>query len=126
MARARATFPMLPDIIPGFRFRYQPGKGEPLWDYYIEGITHKYQFGGPSVSELTLARGLPSLLYSDSSQGGVLAQAHLGNAQRFSGVYQTGLPAGSLSSLQPVTAKNAGMLAQLTGADKSFRTPQMP
>jgi len=123
MAKARATFPLLPDVIPGFRFRYRPGKGEPLWDYYIEGITHKYQFSGPSVSELTLARGLPTSVYSNTD---LLKQMHLGNAQRMNGVYQTGLPAGSLSPLMPVTAENKGILAQLTGADKAFRTPKMP
>lgn len=94
MARAEVQIPLNPIIQIGCRFRYAPFKdGEP-WDFYIEGYRHEFVFGGPSVTQVTLARGLPSSIYSDASTGGVLQAIVTGNAMRQNGVYVKGLPPG--------------------------------
>lgn len=125
MAKTEFVYPLRPDVIIGSRWRCSPGKGEPLWDFYVEGISHHYIFGGPSVTQITATRGLPTTIYADTSQGGVLTQMHLGNAQRVGGSYQVGLPAGSLSALQSVNIGNAGTLATLTGASDAWYKPQI-
>lgn len=98
MARAEIAMPFRPDILPGCVFTYRPFKGQDDWDFYIESATHSYVFGGPSTTTLVLSRGLPSAVYADSSDGGVLANIHVGNAMRQAEddglLYRTGLPPG--------------------------------
>jgi hypothetical protein len=108
MMRAIRRGTLRPDIIPGNQFTYQPlkettGNAAGNWTFYIEGVVHRYKFGGPSMTELYLERGLPSDIYAASS--GLLRDIHMGNAQRLNGVYQTGLPsgpAGAEMGLEPI------------------------
>jgi hypothetical protein len=122
MAMDVATFPLRPDILIGCKFRFSPGKNEPTWDFYIEGVSHTFTFGGQSSTSLRLTRGLPTSVYA--GQGGILSQMLIGNAERINGSYQVGLPAGSVGGLQAIKPGNEGTLAALTGADQAWRTPQ--
>ena len=101
MGRAGVIMPLRPDIMIGCRFKYPPLKNEGPWDFYIESVTHTFIFGGKPTTSLRLTRGLPSVVYSDTSQSGVLTQMHLGNAQRLNGIYSVGLPPGSAGGLRP-------------------------
>jgi hypothetical protein len=126
MASASVTLPLAPTILIGTRFRYAPFKSGEPWDFYIESVTHTYEFGGESGSSttrLTLSRGLPAAVYADSGSGGVLQAVHTGNAMRQEGAYVTGLPAGSSVPLQVITttAQAASLSAQLSSV---FVTPQ--
>jgi hypothetical protein len=127
MASASVTLPLAPTILIGTRFRYAPFKNSNIsWDFYIESVTHTYEFGGESGSSttrLTLSRGLPAAVYADSGSGGVLQAVHTGNAMRQEGAYVTGLPAGSSVPLQVITttAQAASLSAQLSSV---FVTPQ--
>jgi hypothetical protein len=104
MARAEVTLPLRPDIMIGNVFRYAPFKGQPTWDFYIEGISHVFDFEhAQSVTTLNLSRGLPSSIYADSSSAGLLMSVHTGNAQRVDGVYEAGLPAGTGPALESFT-----------------------
>lgn len=105
MARAEVSYKLSPTIMPGNRFRYTPFKAQPTYDFYIEGVTHQYTFGGPSTTSLALSRGMPTSVYGDGALGGILTQAHLGNAQRKEGIYEVGLPEGSAP---PLTAFGLG------------------
>lgn len=113
MMRAERVGPLRPDIIPGNRFTYQPLKelNNAPWTFYIEGVTHHYVFGGPSLTTLHLSRGLPADVYGDTRaltttgggfqlSGGVLEGLHKGVAQRLNGVYQLGLPSASFSETE--------------------------
>lgn len=123
MGSAAAVFPLMPDVRVGTRFRYFPFKGEPSWDFYIEGVKHNFVFGGTSTTSLSLGRGLPTTIYQDASTNGLLRNIHLGNAMRAFGDYRLGLPSGSGPPLTTFgtpesIAAMAGNLAQI------FVTPQ--
>jgi hypothetical protein len=101
MAKGDVKYPLRPDIIPGNRFTYMPFKsgdapyiGPDPWDFYIEGVAHDFIFGGECTTTLTLCRGLPSDVYSDSE---LLAAVTQGTAWRINGQYQLG-PAQGLQS----------------------------
>lgn len=122
MARASVKTWLRPEIQIGTRFRYQPFKTPETWDFYIEGVSHDFVFGGESVTRLSLGRGLPTSVYADSGAGGVLFNLHIGNAQRIGGTYKTGLPAGSAAPLTAVAPTEfATWMLQL---DKAYITPQ--
>jgi hypothetical protein len=107
MARGFVRYPLRPDVIPGSVFSFSPLKsgdapGLPadLWDFYIDGVEHDFVFGGQCTTTLTLARGLPSAIYSDAA----LLQAVLsGQAERLDGIYQ----ASANQGLQPFNIDNA-------------------
>jgi hypothetical protein len=123
MAKGDVVIPLNPSILAGTRFRYAPFKdGEP-WDFYVEGFKHVFVFGGESRTTLTLTRGLPSSVYADASDGGVLRAILMGNAMRQNGEYVVGLPPGSALPLTfVVTSDQAAQLSQkLTAA---YVTPQ--
>jgi hypothetical protein len=125
MAKGVDIGPLRPDIIPGNRYTFSPFKGEESWDFYINAVKHSYVFGGPSTTALTITRGFPSSIYSDTSMGGVLTQAHLGNAMRKDGVLQVGLPPGIGGGLQMVTPSTIpGMAAILSNNSLKLSTPQ--
>lgn len=125
MGIAGTTMPLRPDVMPGCRYRYQPLKGEDTWDFYIEGVTHSFAFGGPSMTSLALTRGLPSTVYADVGNGGVLRAAHLGNAERFNGEYRVGLPPGVGNGLQILPFSSPSALNDLQSqAARIFVTPQ--
>jgi len=123
MANAEVFIPLSPSILIGSRFRYQPFKGAPSWDFYVESVDHTFTFGRSATTRLTLTRGLPTAVYQDVNSTGLLKAVYVGNATRTDGQYKVGLPAGSELSLQIITtleqaADLAGHLAQV------YVTPQ--
>jgi hypothetical protein len=123
MAHGSVTIPLNPTIQLGSRFRYAPYKDGVPWDFYIEGYRHDYVFGGESRTTLTLTRGLPSAIYADGSDGGLLRAILIGAAQRMGGQYVKGLPIGSAPSLEfTTTFAQAAVLNQQLA--KVFVTPQ--
>lgn len=86
MLIGQVSFPLRPDIIPGNRFQYQPFKdGSNDWMFYIEGVTHNWEFGGQTLTTLDLARGLS---VSDYTNTQLMIQLHTGTAQRIDGKLQ--------------------------------------
>lgn len=114
MANAQVVLPLRPDILPGNVFRYQPYKDEVgTWDFYIESVSHRFVFGGRpegSVTMLGLSRGLPTSVYNDTTDTGLLRNVHIGNAQRLGGTYVSGVPSG------------LGPTAQLFGTPESIQS----
>lgn len=119
MAFGTVKIPLRPDIIPGNKWTYNPFKGRPSYDFYIQGVAHTYEFGGPSTTTLTLSRGLPSSVYADT---GLLFNVFTGNAYRLEGNYVPGLPSGLAGpALSPVnTSQIRGFMASLA---KIYQTP---
>lgn len=68
MLNGKSIFPMWPDVIPGFRFRCFPFKNGEEYEFYIEGVTHNYIFGGPSYSVVELTRGLRTVDYGSNDK----------------------------------------------------------
>ena len=125
MARGAVEIPLSPSILIGTRFRYAPFKDGVPWDFYVEGVRHRFVFGGRSSTVLTLTRGLPSTAYDSTSTDGLLRNIYIGNARRENGTYQVGLPAGTGQALQVFsTQENANdVVSQMTGGAV---TPQWP
>jgi hypothetical protein len=103
MASGQATFPMMPDIMPGTVFTYVPFKDGVTWDFYVQGVAHSFAFGGLNTTTLTLTRGLPSNVYNDTS--GMLLYILTATAMKQDGLYQKNPKAKGLSAL---TMANAG------------------
>ena len=103
MAKGQITMRLRPDIFPGTTFEFTPYKNQELWKFYIEGVSHRFTFGGMSTTTLTLSRGLPNAVYADSN---LMIALSTGNAQRKDGVYQAGLPSGLGPPLTPVNYQN--------------------
>ena len=99
MAKSTITTWLRPDILPGTVFRYSPFKNDVTWDFYVTGVAHRWVFGGPSLTTLTLARGLPTTVYADQD---LLKNIHLGNATRQGSTYTAGLPYDSAATLQMI------------------------
>lgn len=99
MANAMVVFPLMPDIMIGTRFRYAPFKNSGLWEFYVEGVNHKFTYGRECTTTLTLSRGLPVGIYQDASPDGLLRQIYFGNAMRKKGRYVVGLPEDSSPAL---------------------------
>jgi hypothetical protein len=91
MANGVMKMPLRPDILPGNRWRYSPFKNQGTYDFYIEGVTQSFVFGGPSTTSLTLSRGLSSDVYANPA---LLFAVFTGNAQRISGKLQAGVVSG--------------------------------
>ena len=130
MLRGQVAIPLSPSIYIGTRYRYAPFKDGITWDFYVEGVTHKFVFGGQSMTTLALTRGLPTSVYNDTSASGLLQAVYTGNARRqytagSSGIYQIGLPQGTGQGLQVFsTPENAASLAGQMS--QTFVTPQAP
>lgn len=94
MGIGSVVIPLAPGIRVGDRFQYSPFKGQETWDFYVENVAHNFIFGGGTLSTTTLglSRGLPSSVYADTKESGVLQAIHVGNAQRLDGKYVVGLP----------------------------------
>lgn len=103
MLTGTVTIPLAPNVRVGTRFRYVPFKDGVPWEFYVEGIEHRFIFGGRSSTTLTLSRGLPASIYQDVSADGLLRAIHIGNAMRDGGYYVVGLPDGTGPALQFVT-----------------------
>ena len=123
MLKGTVTIPLSPGIPLGSRFRYAPYKDNVPWDFYVEGYSHKFVFGGQSSTTLTLCRGLPAEVYADTADDGMLRAVHTGNAMRPDGVYTIGLPDGTGPALQFVTTPDqaAALNSYLANV---FVTPQ--
>lgn len=106
MASGANILTLRPDILPGCRFRTQPFKNEPSYDFYIDRVSHDYVFGGPSTTKVTLSRGLPTTVYQDGGTGGMLMNVLKGNAQRQNGIYTAGVGPGLGTTLQGLSVSN--------------------
>ena len=79
MLKGSVSFPMWPDVLPGNRFIYSPFKGglNPYM-FYIEGVTHTYNFGAMSYTTLDLSRGLLQSIYNDPTElAGILLDTQI-------------------------------------------------
>lgn len=77
MLKGEISFPMWPDVLPGNKFTYTPYKNTDTYEFYIEGVTHTYEFGGESMTSLTLNRGMKLSDYNDPSiLAGVMADTY--------------------------------------------------
>lgn len=103
MNRAEAVTNLRPDILAGNRIVLPVRKNNEPWEFYIEGVTHNYQFGGAAVTTLSLNRGLPQEVYGDDD---LMLAMHTGNTSRVNGKYQVGLPQGIGQPLQPLNFSN--------------------
>lgn len=131
MARGTTTIPLRPDVLAGNIWRYPPFKGasptpggSATWDFYIDGFRHEFVFGGRSQTVLTLSRGLPTSVYADPSDGGLLQSIWLGNAQRVNGGYEVGLPQGTGPGLESVGNTPNSILEFMAHIGQSYVTPQ--
>jgi hypothetical protein len=106
MASGSATFPMMPDMMPGTVFTYVPFKDGVTWDFYVQGVTHQYNFGGQNTTTLTLTRGLPSAIYADSSPSGLLTAIFTATAMKQGGTYQINVNAKGLKGITFADAPN--------------------
>jgi hypothetical protein len=124
MARGSVTIPLRPDILPGNVFRYLPFKSADTWDFYVEGVQHSFMFGGRSTTTLSLARGLPSSVYADTTEGGLLESIWTGNAQRADGIYKVGLPKDTGPGLTVIESTSASISSFLGGIGEAYVAPQ--
>lgn len=106
MPRASVKTTLRPGVFIGDRFQYTPAKVGIQHDFYIEGLTHQYIFGGASTTTLMLSRGLPTAIYNQSGNGGILQALLQGNAYRVNGTYVSPLPATFGTPLQAITGEN--------------------
>jgi hypothetical protein len=120
MARGTVTFNLRPDILIGNKITLQPFKDQEEWEFYIEGFTHSYTFGGAATTSLMLTRGLPLAVYQNSD---LMLAIHTGNAMRQNGNYVVGLPPGLGAPLQPINVQTLEkeLMAQIS---QVFATPQ--
>lgn len=118
MTQGSVAMPLRPDIYPGCRFEFQPFKTGEDMQFYIEGIVHRFRFGGACMTELTLRRGLPSTVYKDPAQ---LFNVLTGNARRQNGTVVAGAAPGLGTTLQPYSI--AQYQAFLAGLAKIYATP---
>lgn len=122
MANAAITFELRPDIFSGNRFQYAPFEnGNEQWQFYIDGVSHNFRFGGPSTTSLSLTRGLPVSAYTNSS---LLYNILQGNAQRLNGIYQSGVPAGLGQTLVGYTLAGQSEAQVAAAIAQVYVTPQ--
>ncbi|MDE3023425.1 MAG: hypothetical protein KGI54_16515, partial [Pseudomonadota bacterium] len=119
MAKGSITFRLRPDIFIGSKFLFSPWKQQDTWEFYVEGVSHNYVFGGQSTTTLQLSRGLPSSVYQNSN---LLTAIHQGNAQRINGTYTKGIPSSLGNYLQPVNFQTAKSV--LSDVAQLFNAPQ--
>jgi hypothetical protein len=87
MLNGTVTIPMWPDVMPGSRFVYSPFKNQGDYMFYIDGITHIYNFGGMCTTSLDLSRGLPNDDTGWTNEG-LMTALHLDLVDRVNGVLQ--------------------------------------
>jgi hypothetical protein len=122
MAIGSVVLPLAPDLLPGTKFEYVPFKDNIPWTFYVESVTHNYEFGSNvAATVLGLSRGLPTSVYADTEMVQNMIQ---GNVTRLNGVYEIGLPRGSGV---PLTSYSLGNLKQLFATiNQLYVTPQAP
>lgn len=118
MAKSLVTMQLRPDLVPGVKFTYIPFHDNEPWDFYVEGVTHQFIFGGQSTTKLALSRGLPSSVYADSN---LLLNIHIGNAQRLNGEYQIGAVS-TQPTLQALSLQDLGNW--VSQRNNLYRKPQ--
>lgn len=97
MAYASYKHVLMPSVFPGTRFQYKPFRsidpGYPSgnYDFYVEGITHHFVYGGRSNTTLDLSRGVPTEIWQSDPQGDPLALL-TGQFGRSEGTYDTYIP----------------------------------
>jgi hypothetical protein len=106
MASGTATFPMMPDMMPGTVFTYYPFKDGISWDFYVQGVSHQFSFGGSASTTLSLTRGLPSAIYADPSANGLLLAIFTATAMKQGGSYQINVNAKGLEGITFADAPN--------------------
>lgn len=119
MMNGQITTNLRPDILPGCRFLFAPRKDRVLWQAYITGVTHDYQFGGLSTTTVQFSRGLPQSVYDDDQ---LMLDIHTGNAMRQNGDYVSGIVSGLGKPLEPVN--NTNMTTVMGDVAKVFAVPQ--
>lgn len=78
MLKGSVSFPLWPDVLPGNKFTYTPYKNNDSYEFYIEGVTHIYEFAGESMTILTLDRGMKLNDYNDPTiLTGVMADTYV-------------------------------------------------
>lgn len=118
MAEAEVSIFLRPDIQIGQRFVYAPFRDLQSWTFYIESVTHNFNFGGRSSTTLNLSRGLPTDVYGNS---GLLQNILTGNAQRLNGKYVSGLPE-QFNGISALKGLSVADLAKWTETLQQFYT----
>ncbi len=112
MASASVTIPLRPDIYVGTTFSYVPFKDGVVWDFYVVGVSHTYQFPNEAMTTLSLSRGLPHTVYTDSA---LLTAIHTGQAKRQNDQYVIDTTLPGLNSINFTNATSQGV---------NYSTPQ--
>lgn len=85
-ARGSIVLPLSPTILQGNKITCQPFKNGEDWTFYINEVTHHFEFGGKSTTTLKISRGLPKNVYNDT--GGILTAMLQGLVERANFQYQ--------------------------------------
>lgn len=86
MYRGSVVTNLRPDIFVGNKFQYAPFKGDSDYLFYIEGVTHNWEFGGNSNTTIEIARGLRVTEYEDRT---AMIGLHTGTQHRIDGYIQS-------------------------------------
>lgn len=114
MLKGSVTIPLWPSVIPGTRFEYAPFKNSTKYTFYVEGVSHRFRFGGPSTTTLTLSRGLPSAVYANSNHQ--MSDLHLDNLARVDGNFVTRSNSVTVPGLFYINTADSKQLATTTAA----------
>ena len=87
-----------------------------MWDFYIEGVSHEYNFGGVTSTRLTLARGLPHYVYDDAA---LLMSTLKGTTIRTNGNYEREVSQTGLTGISP-----QNFAQQIISTNRLYVTPQ--
>ena len=120
MENAQVELQLFPNIFVGNTFTYSPFRNDVTWTFYINAVTHTWNFGGPSTTVLGLERGLPTVVYGNTQ---VLGQVLLGNAMRASGYVTSGLPANAGPPLQTFGLASDNMRTILGEIARVYASP---
>jgi len=114
------SFRLSPSIFVGTTFTYSPFRGDVPWTFYVTTVQHTWKFGGPSITSLSLERGLPAPVYQNPT---TMQQVLTGNAMRVSGFVVSGLPANLGPPLQTFGLAPANMTTILGEIAGVYKTP---
>lgn len=79
------TLPLTPTILQGNKITCQPFKNGDNWTFYIDSVTHHFEFGGRSMTTLQVSRGLPQSVYANAN--GILIALLQGLVERVNNEY---------------------------------------
>lgn len=106
-----------PDILPGVKFMYSPFKDGEMYLFYVDAVSHVYEFSGDSYTTLNISRGLPLAVYEDVE---TLTALHSGNGSIVDGDYSSDPAYPGDQGIRPVSLN---VIAQ---TDKMFNSPSNP